>query len=41
MKVLIASSSRSPWFESQDPAEHNAALFTHLLCVLHLRGIDF
>ena len=22
MKVLIASSSRSPWFESQDPAEH-------------------
>ena len=22
MKVLIASSTRSPWFESQDPAEH-------------------
>lgn len=22
MRILIASSSRSPWFESQDPAEH-------------------
>ena len=22
MRILIASSSRSPWFESQDPDEH-------------------